>query len=123
MTNSVAVSTVTTVKEHEKLIAFVLLLLCIVGLVVLASTFDRGSSNDIVVQGKLRIIDSSVAGLLAIAGMAAQALFRISSSDNNMSSAIKTLSEKAPPATGEAKESADETAAGALPDVFSKKGA
>jgi hypothetical protein len=68
-------------KEHEKLIAFVFLILAILALVVLASTFDRGASNDIVVQGKLRIIDSSVAGLLAIAGMAAQALFRIAAGE------------------------------------------
>lgn len=64
-------------KEREKLIAFVLLLLAVLGLVILASTFDRGASNDIVTQGKLRIIDSSVTGLLTVLGMAAQALFKI----------------------------------------------
>ena len=64
-------------KEHEKLISFIFLIFAILVLVFLASTFDRGSSNDIVVQGKLRIIDSSIAGLLTIAGMCAQALFKI----------------------------------------------
>lgn len=66
-----------TLKDHEKFLAFIALLLSILGLVFLASTFDRGLSNDIVVQGKLRIIDSSIAGLLTIAGMCAQALFKI----------------------------------------------
>lgn len=65
-------------KEHEKLVAFVLLVASILGLAFLASTFDRGLASDVVVQGKLRIIDSTIAGLLTILGMAAQALFRIS---------------------------------------------
>lgn len=65
-------------KEHEKFWAFLFLVCAILALVLLASTFDRGAQNDIVAQGKLRIIDNSITGLLTLAGMCAQALFRIS---------------------------------------------
>jgi hypothetical protein len=69
-------------REHEKFWAFVCLIVTIVGLVYLASTFDRGATaTDLVMQAKLRIIDSAIAGLLTITGMAAQALFRVSSTD------------------------------------------
>ena len=89
-------------KEHEKFWAFLVLIAAIVGLVFLASTFDRGAAADVVVQGKLRIIDSSIAGLLAILGMAAQALFRIGQGekvtiDNKRSDPVPT--EPQPPIT------------------------
>lgn len=71
-------------KEHEKFWAFLFLVGAILALVFLASTFDRGVSNDIVAQGKLRIIDSAIAGLLTIAGMCAQALFRVGSTPDKV---------------------------------------
>lgn len=65
-----------TLKDHEKFWAFLVLIFSIVSLVILASTFNSGTAADVVAQGKLRIIDMAVAGLIAIAGMTAQALFR-----------------------------------------------
>ena len=97
------------VKDHEKLIAFAFLLGAIIALVFLASTFDRGAANDVVIQGKLRIIDSSVTGLLAVLGMAAQALFRIGTNEkveisNSPTNPVPTTDSPAavtPIATGE----------------------
>ncbi len=86
-------------REHEKFWAFVMLILTIVGLVYLASTFDRGATaTDLVMQAKLRIIDSAIAGLLTITGMAAQALFRISATDQKNAVAFTKALEKMPEA-------------------------
>lgn len=71
-------------REHEKFWSFIFLIITIVGLVWLASTFDQRATTaatDLVIQAKLRIIDAAITGLLTITGMAAQALFRISSTD------------------------------------------
>ncbi len=74
-----------TLREHEKFWAFILLILAIIGLVVFSSfVLESRASNpatDVVFAARLRIIDVAVAGLLTIAGMAAQALFRVSSVD------------------------------------------
>lgn len=79
-------------KEHEKFWAFVFLVLAVIGLVALASTFDKGTTaTDLVMQAKLRIIDSAIAGLLTITGMAAQALFRISSIEKAASDNLTKL--------------------------------
>ncbi len=74
-----------TLREHEKFWAFIILVGAIIGL-VLFSSFGLDSKSatpatDVVFAAKLRIIDVAVAGLLTIAGMAAQALFRVSSTD------------------------------------------
>ncbi len=74
-----------TLREHEKFWAFIILVGAIIGL-VLFSSFGLDSKSetpatDVVFAAKLRIIDVAVAGLLTIAGMAAQALFRVSSVD------------------------------------------
>jgi hypothetical protein len=75
----------TMLQEHEKLVAFIALLVAIIGLAVLGSTLGSGSAtstaSDVVLNAKLRIIDGSVVGLIGIAGMAAQALFRVSTTD------------------------------------------
>lgn len=89
-------------RENEKFFAFILLILTIVVLVVIASNFDKGAANDLVTQAKLRIIDSAIAGLMAIAGMAAQALFRTNSAEASLIKTNETLSDKVPPLTGEA---------------------
>lgn len=91
-------------KEHEKFWAFVFLVVVIVVLVIIAANFARVSTaNDIVTQGKLRIIDSSIAGLLTIAGMAAQALFRVGSTEAKTAETLSNAVDKLPPPTGEAK--------------------
>lgn len=90
----------TPLQRHEKFFAFALLLVAIAGLVLLASSFDRGSANDIVAQGKLRIIDGSITGLLTILGMCAQALFRIGQTEKDNAEALKTLAQKAPDRSG-----------------------
>ena len=94
-------------KEHEKLIAFLVLIISVCGLAFLASTFDRGLASDVVVQGKLRIIDSTVAGLLTIAGMAAQALFKIGDKIDlpRFTGAVADTPQKTPLANGELPES------------------
>lgn len=83
-------------QRNEKFFAFCLLLLVIAGLVLLASSFDRGAANDIVAQGKMRIIDGAITGLLTILGMCAQALFRIGQTDRDNAEALKTLADKTP---------------------------
>lgn len=90
-----------TLKDNQKFISFIILVLAILVLVFLASTFDRGVASDIVTQGKLRIIDSSIAGLLTIAGMCAQALFKIGEStkiDNTIDEPIPTKPQLETPA-------------------------
>ena len=84
-------------KEHEKFWAFVFLIVAVLALVVLASTFDKGTTaTDLVMQAKLRIIDAAITGLLTITGMAAQALFRISSVDQQNAVTFKRALEKMP---------------------------
>lgn len=86
-------------KEHEKFWAFIFLVLAVIGLAVLASTFDKGTTaTDLVMQAKLRIIDATIAGLLTITGMAAQALFRISSVDRQNAATFTRAMEKMPEA-------------------------
>jgi hypothetical protein len=93
----------TMLQEHEKLVAFIALLVAIIGLAVLGSTLGSGSAtstaSDVVLNAKLRIIDGSVVGLIGIAGMAAQALFRVSTTDRiNAEAARDTLKLLPPPA-------------------------
>lgn len=90
--------------------AFIALLVVILVLVVIASNFDAAKATDVVSQAKIRIIDSAIAGLIAILGMAAQALFKINQVDRDLAATAKAAAEKVPPVTGEAKESKDEMA-------------
>ena len=75
-----------TLREHEKFWAFIILVAAIL-LLALLSTFLGQGPNAVtdaelaVLNAKLRIIDVSIAGLIGIAGMAAQALFSVSSVD------------------------------------------
>ncbi len=86
-------------KEHEKFWAFVFLILAVLGLVFLASTFDKGTTaTDLVMQAKLRIIDAAITGLLTITGMAAQALFRVSSVDRQNAVTFERALSKVPEA-------------------------
>jgi len=93
---------------RESFFAFLALLLCIMLMMLLASSFDAAKAGDVIATAKLRIIDSSIAGLLAILGMAAQALFRVSQSDKDLAATARIAAEKVPPVTGEAKEKKDE---------------
>ncbi len=74
-----------TLREHEKFWAFIILVAAVLSLVLLSAWgLSSSASNpaaDVVYAAKLRIIDAAVAGLLTITGMAAQALFRVSSVD------------------------------------------
>lgn len=85
-------------REHEKFWAFIFLIITIVLLVYLASTFDKDtrSATDLVMQAKLRIIDAAITGLLTITGMAAQALFRISSVDKQNAVTFQKALDKMP---------------------------
>lgn len=89
----------TSLQEHEKFWAFVFLIIAVLALVFLASTFDKGTTaTDLVMQAKLRIIDAAITGLLTITGMAAQALFRISSVDKENAVAFSKALDKMPEA-------------------------
>ena len=89
-----------TLRDHEKFWAFIFLVIAVVTLVFLASSFGRGSTAaDVVMQGKLRIIDAAITGLLTITGMAAQALFRINSTDKLAAETALENAKKAPAAT------------------------
>ena len=71
-------------KEHEKFWAFIFLVIAILGLAITAISLSSDSDNpamDIVFAAKLRILDIAIGGMLTIAGMCAQALFRISATD------------------------------------------
>ena len=92
-------NSVSMFKEHEKFWAFVFLILAVLGLVFLASTFDKGTTaTDLVMQAKLRIIDAAITGLLTITGMAAQALFRVSSVDRQNAVTFERALSKVPEA-------------------------
>jgi ABC-type tungstate transport system substrate-binding protein len=90
-------------KEHEGFIAFMTLLLSILLLMLLVRYFPDGNLNDLVTQSKIRIVDSTVTGLMTIMGMAAQALFKTNQADRDLAAAAKATAEKVPPVTGEAK--------------------
>ncbi len=87
-------------REHEKFWAFVFLIVAVMLLVLLASTFDKDTKNatDLVMQAKLRIIDAAITGLLTITGMAAQALFRVSSVDRQNAVTFERALSKVPEA-------------------------
>lgn len=86
-------------REHEKFWAFVILVASVVGLAVLASQMsvpnDTSPLAVTAYTGKLRIIDAVAGGLLTIAGMCAQALFRINQSDRDLASAARTTADTA----------------------------
>ena len=97
-------------KEHEKLWAFLALLVGIALLSLLGSQLgdkltrseDINETMMIILNAKLRIIDGAVTGLIAIAGMAAQALFRSGPVEKAMAETNETLVDKLPPPTGDA---------------------
>jgi len=89
-------------KEHEKLLAFLLLVAAIIGLTVVATSLgseDRNPATDIVFAAKLRIMDIAIGGLLTITGMAAQALFRVSSVDKLSAATALEAARKLPKPT------------------------
>jgi hypothetical protein len=81
-------------REHEKFWAFVLLICVVVGIVAIALLLDSHSTDpakDIILAAKLRILDAALGGTLTIAGMAAQALFRISATEKASADALNTI--------------------------------
>lgn len=94
-------------KEHEKFWAFVVLVVAIAGLALLGSTLgslatnseEANQASQAALLARLRILDGAVVGLIGIAGMAAQSLFKNSSTEENMAAAVGELSKKAPPTT------------------------
>lgn len=97
-------------REHEKFWAFVVLVLAILVLALVGSQVGiRATTNDVVNQAaeaatlaRLRILDGAVVGLIGIAGMAAQALFRSGSVEKTLANIADKAADKAPPQTGEA---------------------
>ena len=95
-------------KEHEAFWGFIVLLVSIVILVIISALLNGQQSDGVVTQAKIRILDSAVSGLIAILGMAAQALFRVSQADKDLAAAAKATAEKVPPLTGEAAKEQEE---------------
>ena len=103
-------------REHEKFWAFVVLVLAIVVLALIGSQVGiRATTNEEINQAaeaatlaRLRILDGAVVGLIGIAGMAAQALFRTGSTEKALGEIAGKATDKLPPPTGEAAESASE---------------
>src|SRR6476659_8791813 len=91
------------VIAHEKLITLIFLIMVIVTLTLIAAFLPNPMKNDeasmLAFSSKLRILDATVGGLMALCGMAAQSLLRISSQDAALTKAI----DKLPPPTGDAK--------------------
>lgn len=93
-------------KEQEKLIAFLALIAVIAGLAVMGTLMgtEITRANDVnqtamlVLNAKLRILDGAMVGLIGIAGMAAQALFRSSSLEQQQAKALVSLSASVPDA-------------------------
>lgn len=81
-------------KDYETFWAFVLLVISIIALVLIASSFNAATANDVIAQAKIRILDSAVTGMIAILGMAAQSLFRTNKADKDMAAAAKATAEK-----------------------------
>lgn len=94
-----------TLREHEKFWAFIILVGAILALALLAALLGEARGQQgmkvtqeqmVVLNAKLRIIDVSIAGLIGIAGMAAQALFRVSSTDKLAAEAALESAKKLP---------------------------
>ena len=91
-------------RDHEKFWAFLILVMSIMLLALLATAIGGASKETLsdaqiaVLNSKLRIIDVSIAGLIGIAGMAAQALFRVSQTDKENAVAMTNLVAKMPEA-------------------------
>jgi len=85
-------------KDHEKFISFIALILAIIILTMIAILLDSKASDpakDIIFAAKLRILDIAIGGLLTIGGMAAQALFRVSSIDTKNAETAGVLAQTA----------------------------
>jgi len=89
--------------RDQSFLGFVTVLVSVVVLTLVA-WFFLPSGVEAVITAKTRLMDQSVGGLIAILGMAAQAVFRHSQTDMDVAAAAKATAEKIPPLTGEAKE-------------------
>jgi len=72
-------------------------------LLTLVAWYAEPKGIEALITAKTRLMDQAVGGLIAILGMAAQAVFRHSQTDMDMAAAAKITAEKVPPLTGEAK--------------------
>lgn len=100
-------------RDHEKFWAFMFLvgaivLLCLIAAFAGPDTIADTPLEQSLVGNRLRIIDAAVVGLIGIAGAAGQRLFQQSSENASMASALDKLADKAPPVTGEARDSLEE---------------
>ena len=83
-------------KDHEKFWAFVLLITSIVTLAAFSIFFGSELQD-----ASTRILDSAVAGLIGIAGMSAQALFRFSATEQSLVETVRSQAESIPAAVPE----------------------
>lgn len=86
-------------RDHEKFWAFIVLIAAIVLLALVASLTDGGIN-----ETASRILDAAVVGLIGIAGMAAQALFRHSVTEQKLVETVQTQANTASTATPQAVE-------------------
>lgn len=98
-------------KDNEKLVAFLALLVVVVIVTLLSTNIDLPkvgdkTSNEValaLMQGKLALLNIAVGGVVATLGAAAQSLFRHSQTEQDVAAAAKATAEKVPPKTGEAR--------------------
>lgn len=93
-----------SLKENQRFWAFVLLVIIIALLAIWGSTLGdvHNSMNEaelMLTSAKLRLVDGAVVGLIGIAGMAAQSLFRTSETEKKNAEVLHELSQKVPPPT------------------------
>lgn len=104
--------------NKDSLITFIVVLVAILALALLAWFWEPKTAAEASSQARLRLIENTIGGLMAILGMAAQAVLRLSATEKELIGATsetnKALAEKVPPPTGEAKEAIEEGMA-ALP--------
>ena len=79
--------------------AFMWLMTGIMVLMAMAQFWEPASSADAVIQGKLNLIDKTITGLIALAGVAANALFRRDATDKLEAQTENLLANKVPPPT------------------------
>lgn len=81
-------------KEHEKFWAFAILIAAIFALAAMSVLYGEALADP-----ATRILDTAVAGLIGIAGMSAQALFRFSSTEQKLVDTVYSQAESIPVAS------------------------
>ena len=91
-------------KDNQKFWAFVVLVVVIAALAIYGSGLGSKDNNMseaqmMLTNARLRMVDGAIVGLIGIAGMAAQSLFRTSETEKKNAEALQQLSQKVPPPT------------------------